>query len=103
MVDGLGRPVSALAPQASPCHYRLAGLWVKHASHTAGCLLAARLYTQSVLADSTMLNVALLHTWGRFSCFFPTYHESRGDSGFLPSQWVLEFIHQGSVSAQFEG
>jgi hypothetical protein len=88
VVDRLWRPVSALVPQASPCHCRLSGLWVEHASHTVGCLLAARLYSGYVLADSTMLNVALLHKWGRFSWFFLRT--------VSPEETVVFFLPSGS-------
>ena len=81
-------PADALVPQASPCHCRLSGLWVEHASHTVGCLLAARLYSGYVLADSTMLNVALLHKWGRFSWFFLRT--------VSPEETVVFFLPSGS-------
>lgn len=56
------------------------------------CLLVARLYSGSVPADSTMLNVALLHKWGRFSRVFLHTISPEGTVAF-----------EGSVSGPFEG
>jgi len=69
VVDGLRRSVSALVPPGQ-CLPLQIGRPQGRACQPHGCLLVARLYSGSVLADSAMLSVALLHKWERFFQFF---------------------------------